>query len=82
LLNIKIQHKIIMPYIYLIHTRASLNINEPVYKIGKTNDFSKRISDYGFPKVEKIILNYHILFLRILKKIINRLVYFTILFNF
>ena len=35
-----------MPYIYLIHTRASLNINEPVYKIGKTNDFSKRISGY------------------------------------
>ena len=36
-----------MPYIYLIHTRASLNINEPVYKIGKTNDFSKRISGYA-----------------------------------
>ena len=35
-----------MPYIYIIHTRASLNINEPVYKIGKTTDFSKRISGY------------------------------------
>jgi hypothetical protein len=35
-----------MPYIYLIHTRASLNIKEPVYKIGKTADFSKRISGY------------------------------------
>jgi hypothetical protein len=35
-----------MPYIYLIHTRASLNINENVYKIGKTIDFTKRISGY------------------------------------
>jgi hypothetical protein len=35
-----------MPYIYLIHTRASLNINENVYKIGKTNDFAKRVSGY------------------------------------
>ena len=35
-----------MPYIYLIHTRASLNIKEPVYKIGKTKDFNKRLSGY------------------------------------
>ena len=47
-----------MPYIYLIHTRASLNINEPVYKIGKTNDFSKRIS--GYDKGSKPILILHV----------------------
>jgi hypothetical protein len=35
-----------MPYIYLLKTRASLNILEPVYKIGKTQDFNKRLSGY------------------------------------
>lgn len=43
-----------MPYIYLIHTRASLNIKEPVYKIGKTADFNKRLS--GYDKGNKPIL--------------------------
>jgi len=45
-----------MPYIYLIHTRASLNINEPVYKIGKTNDFSKRISGYDKGSIPILII--------------------------
>ena len=45
-----------MPYIYLIHTRASLNINEPVYKIGKTNDFSKRISGYDKGSIPILML--------------------------
>lgn len=35
-----------MPYIYLLRTRASVNINESVYKIGKTTDFNKRLSGY------------------------------------
>ena len=35
-----------MPYIYLIHCRASINISEPVYKVGKTTDFNKRLSGY------------------------------------
>lgn len=35
-----------MPYFYVIHSRASVNGNESVYKIGKTNDFSKRVSGY------------------------------------
>lgn len=35
-----------MPYIYIIHCRASLNSNEPVYKIGKTSDIKQRISGY------------------------------------
>ena len=35
-----------MPYIYLIHCRASLNIRGPVYKIGKTTDFDKCVSEY------------------------------------
>jgi hypothetical protein len=35
-----------MPYIYLIHCRASLNAKENVYKIGKTTDFSKRVNGY------------------------------------
>jgi hypothetical protein len=45
-----------MPYIYLIHTRASLNINENVYKIGKTNDFVKRLSGYDKGSEPIIIL--------------------------
>jgi hypothetical protein len=45
-----------MPYIYLIHTRASLNINESVYKIGKTNDFSKRISGYDKGSIPILII--------------------------
>jgi hypothetical protein len=45
-----------MPYIYLIHTRASLNIKEPVYKIGKTNDFSKRISGYDKGSIPILII--------------------------
>ena len=35
-----------MSYIYLLRTRACVNSNEPVYKIGKTTDFSKRIAEY------------------------------------
>lgn len=35
-----------MPYIYLIHCRASMNAQEPVYKIGKSNDFLRRLSAY------------------------------------
>jgi hypothetical protein len=35
-----------MPYIYLVHCRASVNASEPVYKIGKSNDFNKRLSGY------------------------------------
>jgi len=35
-----------MPYVYLIHCRASVNIKENVYKFGKTTDFSKRLSGY------------------------------------
>jgi hypothetical protein len=35
-----------MPYIYLVHCRACLNANEHVYKIGKSNDFNKRLSGY------------------------------------
>ena len=35
-----------MPYIYLVHCRASVNTNENVYKIGKTTDFNKRLSGY------------------------------------
>jgi hypothetical protein len=35
-----------MPYIYLLHTRASLNIYEPVYKVGRTYSFEKRIGGY------------------------------------
>jgi hypothetical protein len=46
----------IMPYIYLIHTRASLNINENVYKIGKTNDFTKRLSGYDKGSIPILIL--------------------------
>jgi len=35
-----------MPYIYLIHCRASVNIKEKVYKIGKSIDFNKRLEGY------------------------------------
>lgn len=35
-----------MPYFYIIRTRACINANEQVYKIGKTDDFSKRINGY------------------------------------
>ena len=35
-----------MPYIYLIHCRASVNIKENVYKIGKSHDFNKRLEGY------------------------------------
>lgn len=35
-----------MPYIYLVRTRACINSNESVYKIGKTIDFNKRITGY------------------------------------
>jgi len=35
-----------MPYIYLIHCRASINNGENVYKIGKTTDFNKRLDGY------------------------------------
>lgn len=35
-----------MPYIYLIHCRASVNAKENVYKIGKSNDFNKRLEGY------------------------------------
>lgn len=35
-----------MPYIYLIHCRASVNSNENVYKIGKSFDFNKRLEGY------------------------------------
>jgi hypothetical protein len=35
-----------MPYIYLIHCRASVNAQEPVFKLGKTIDFSKRVGGY------------------------------------
>lgn len=35
-----------MPYIYLVHCRASLNNNENVYKLGKTLDFNKRLDGY------------------------------------
>ena len=35
-----------MPYIYLVHCRASVNANENVYKIGKSIDFNKRLSGY------------------------------------
>jgi len=35
-----------MPYIYLVHCRASVNAGEPVYKIGKSVDFNKRLSGY------------------------------------
>jgi hypothetical protein len=35
-----------MSYIYLIHCRASVNCNEPVYKIGQTINFIKRVSQY------------------------------------
>lgn len=37
---------VIMPYIYLVHCRASVNSNENVYKIGKSIDFNKRLSGY------------------------------------
>lgn len=35
-----------MPYIYLIHCRASVNAKENVYKIGKSGDFNKRLDGY------------------------------------
>jgi hypothetical protein len=35
-----------MPYIYLIHCRASVNAKENVYKIGKSVDFNKRLDGY------------------------------------
>jgi hypothetical protein len=35
-----------MPYIYLIHCRASLNNNENVFKLGKSQDFNKRLDGY------------------------------------
>lgn len=35
-----------MPYIYLVHCRASINANENVYKIGKSIDFNKRLAGY------------------------------------
>lgn len=35
-----------MPYIYLVHCRACLNANQPIYKIGKTTDFNKRLLGY------------------------------------
>jgi hypothetical protein len=33
-------------YIYIIYTRASKNINENVYKIGKTKNYISRINGY------------------------------------
>jgi len=35
-----------IPYIYLIHCRASVNAKENVYKIGKSVDFNKRLDGY------------------------------------
>jgi hypothetical protein len=45
-----------MPYIYLVHTRASKNINENVYKFGKTEDFSKRLCGYDKGTVPLLLL--------------------------
>lgn len=35
-----------MPYVYLIHPRASVNANESVYKFGKTDDIKQRMRGY------------------------------------
>lgn len=35
-----------MPYIYIIHCRASINCGENVYKIGKTDNICNRIHGY------------------------------------
>lgn len=40
-------------YIYLIHVREFININEQTYKIGRTEDLSQRC--HGYPKNSEII---------------------------
>ena len=46
-----------MPYIYLIHCRASVNVNENVYKIGKTQDFNKRLNGYDKGSIPLLVLH-------------------------
>lgn len=62
-----------MPYIYLLRTRASININESVYKIGKTSDFNKRLSGYdkGSEPVLILFVNDCDIFERILIEMFN-----------
>jgi len=62
-----------MPYIYIIRTRASVNINEPVYKIGKTNDFNKRLLGYdkGSESILVLYVNDCDSFERILLELFN-----------
>ena len=45
-----------MPYIYIIHCRASVNCNESVYKIGKTKNFEKRLSGYDKGSIPILLL--------------------------
>jgi hypothetical protein len=45
-----------MPYVYLIHCRASVNIKENVYKFGKTEDFSKRLCGYDKGSIPLFLL--------------------------
>jgi hypothetical protein len=41
-------------YIYLIHPREHIRLSEPVYKIGRTKQYDKRINQY--PKDSELIL--------------------------
>ncbi len=45
-----------MPYIYLVHCRACLNANQPIYKIGKTTDFNKRLFGYDKGTIPLLVL--------------------------
>jgi len=53
------------------------HLDEMLYKT-----FSRRISDYGFPKDEKDYTELSYIVSKNIKKIINRLVFFSMLFNF
>ena len=62
-----------MPYIYLFHTRASLNANENVYKIGQTKKIIQRLNQYDKLTLPLFTLyvNDHIEFEKIIKKKFN-----------
>ena len=43
-------------YIYVVHTRACIDCNRDVYKIGKTKDYEKRIKGYTKGSIYKLVL--------------------------
>lgn len=45
-----------MPFVYLIHSKTSINANESVYKFGKTTDFYKRLKSYPKGSVPLLVL--------------------------